>query len=83
MNWKNELQLNDLDPDQVLEFRCKICGNTHLRKAKELQNENSLSFMWLDQVEHDEHCRKRGCNGATMMSIYHQSATSGFVGGLA
>lgn len=83
MNWKNELQLSDLDPDQVLEFMCIRCGHTHLKRAAELQAENSMIWAWLDQIEGDEVCKKRGCSGNTRMSIYHNNSTSGFVGGLA
>lgn len=83
MNWKNELMLSDLEPDQVLEFICTKCGHTHLKRAEELQAGNSQSWVWLDQIEADEACRKRGCRGHTRLALYHNNSTSGFVGGLA
>jgi len=83
MNWKRELQLRDLEPDQRLEFICKNCGHTHYRFATELQKHNELSLLWLDEVEKDEVCHKRGCFGHVRLSLCHNHATTGFIGGLA
>lgn len=83
MNWKNDVQLQDLDPDQVLEFTCRQCGHIHIKHVSELQANEALMMFWMDQIEQEEVCHNRDCHGRVLMSIYHNNATSGFVGGLA
>ena len=83
MNWKRELQLRDLEPDQRLEMTCKTCGHVHYRFARELQIHNELLFAWLDELERDECCHKRGCHGKVRLALCHDHTTSGFIGGLA
>jgi len=82
MNWKHELQLRDLPADQRLELTCKQCGHTHYRTARELQARPELSFCWLDEIESDECCHRRGCHGRVRLALCHDHSTSGFVGGL-
>jgi len=83
MNWKTDLQLRDLDPDQIMEFTCLACGHVHHFNAALKQMHPELLFAWLDEIERDEMCKKPGCFGQTRLAIYHKSETSGFVGGLA
>ncbi|MEJ8476868.1 hypothetical protein [Roseibium algae] len=83
MNWKAEIQLRDLDPDQMIEFICRSCSHVHHRKASELQARADLMFHWMTEIERDETCRKRGCRGQCRMALYHECEASGFVGGLA
>ena len=82
MNWKRELQLCDLEPDQRLELTCKLCGHVHYRWVRELQAYRELSFVWLDEIERDECCHRRGCKGHVRLVLCHDHSTSGFVGGL-
>jgi hypothetical protein len=83
MNWKTDLQLRDLEPDQVMEFTCTTCGHVHHCDALVKQVHPELLFAWLDEIERDEVCKKMGCLGRVRLAIYHRSETSGFIGGLA
>jgi len=83
MNWKRELQLCDLEPDQRLEFTCRKCAHVHYRLASELQVHHELSFNWLDEIERDECCHRTGCHGHVRLALCHNHSTSGFIGGLA
>lgn len=83
MNWKRELQLNDIEPEQVLEFTCKTCASVYLQRASELQKQNELRFLWLDEVEKSAKCRQRQCYGNIKIAMSHDSKDSGFVAGLA
>ncbi len=83
MNWKRELQLCDLEPDQRLECICKACGHMHYLVARDLQVHPELSFTWLDEIERDECCHRQGCHGKIRMAQCHNHTTSGFVGGMA
>ena len=83
MNWKHDLQLSDLDASQRLEFTCRACGHVHYRCAGELQAHKELAFAWLDEIERSECCHARGCHGRVRVALCHDSATSGFAGGLA
>ncbi len=83
MNWKKELQLNDIDPEQALEFTCKKCAATYLLPAKELQKHYELRFLWLDEIERQSCCKQRDCHGSIRLAILHNSSNSGFVAGLA
>lgn len=83
MNWKHDVQLNDLDDNQRLEFTCRVCGVFYFRLATELKQREDLAFAWMDQVEKAHICLQRGCNGQVRLSLYHNSEASGFVAGLA
>ena len=83
MNWKTDLQLRDLEPDQVMEFTCTICGHVHHCDASIKQAHPELLFAWLDEIERDEICSKPGCYGQVRLAIYYNTQTSGFIGGLA
>ena len=48
MNWKTDLQLRDLDPDQIMEFTCLACGHVHHFNAALKQMHPELLFAWLD-----------------------------------
>ncbi len=83
MNWKRELQINDIAPEQILEFTCKQCASVYHQKAEQLQKHNELRFLWLDEIEKDAKCKQRLCYGDIRLSMCHDSANSGFVAGLA
>ncbi len=83
MSWKDELQLRDLEPEQILEFTCKTCGHVHHYEAGVLQENRDRICVWLVEIEAAERCKSRGCNGRMRLAIYHDNANSGFVGGLA
>jgi transcription elongation factor Elf1 len=83
MNWKRDMQLNDLDDNQRLEFTCKTCGAFFFKQAAQLKQRKDLEFAWLDEVEREHICLQRGCYGQVRLSLYHNSEASGFVAGLA
>ncbi|MEM7621542.1 MAG: hypothetical protein AAF228_14055 [Pseudomonadota bacterium] len=83
MSWKDEIQIRDLDPEQVLEMTCKSCGHVHHYDAADLQEKQDLFSLKLSEVEERERCRSWGCSGKVRLSIYHDNSHSGFVGGLA
>jgi len=83
MNWKRELQLNDIEAEQVLEFTCKICNSVYYKKAAEVQECVELRFLWLDEIESNAVCYQRLCYGNIRLAVMHENGASGFVAGLA
>lgn len=81
--WKSQIQVRDLDANQRLEMTCKTCGHVHYVTQALICTSPEREFLYLDEVERDSVCRARGCRGAVRLAIQSNSATSGFVGGLA
>ena len=83
MNWKTDLQLRDIEPDQKLEATCKLCGYTYYLQVKELHARPELQFIYIDELEKMSVCRARHCSGQVRLAMIHAGETEGFVGGLA
>lgn len=83
MNWKRELQLRDIDPDQHLEATCKRCGHTHYVDTAALMRQPGMQFNYMDELERMTLCKARHCGGAIRLALVHDRDTEGFVGGLA
>ena len=83
MNWKQELQLRDLDPAQPIEVQCRICGHGHNEWPSELLQQEELTYVYLDELEHHLKCTRRGCHGPVRLSLAKPGDTEAFVGGMA
>jgi hypothetical protein len=81
MNWKTDLRLADLDANTVLEATCKRCGLLATRSAASYQSK--YGHLYLDEFENRLRCSDRRCRGRMRMSMEHQHAIEGFVGGMA
>lgn len=81
--WKSQIQVRDLDDNQRLEITCRQCGHVHYLTRSMICVSPEREFLYLDEVEAETICRARGCRGRVRMAMQSQSATSGFVGGLA
>ena len=83
MNWQSDLQISDLDPDQMLEVTCKLCGHSRYEEPRKLIDDYGLHFAYLDEVAKLLICHRRGCRGGVRLSLSSEAETEGFVGGLA
>ncbi|MPT48234.1 MAG: hypothetical protein E2598_07400 [Sphingobium sp.] len=83
MNWKTNIQVLDLTPDDRLEMICKKCGHLRYLTGAQLLARNGAARLYLDQVEARAKCTQRGCGGPMRMAKPHAGETSGFVGGIA
>ena len=84
MNWKANLQILDLDPEQRLEATCKDCGHVHfITPAQVIRQGAERSFLYVDELERETICKARGCRGQVRLAMVRSGETSGFVGGLA
>ena len=83
MNWKRQLQISDLAPEQKLEMTCRRCGHVHYHTRETLLALQARPSLYLDEVEHRASCKGRDCRGGIRMVLIQNSDTSGFVGGLA
>lgn len=82
-NWKQNIQVRDLDPSQKLEITCKVCGHVHYLTRAVICASPEREFEYLDEVERTEICKARGCRGTVRLAMPRKGDTSGFVGGLA
>ncbi len=82
MNWKTEIQLNDLDNNQKLELTCILCGHSHYEKPDSLKQQGGMDFLYLDEVEKHLCCTRPYCKGRVKLAILYTQDTEGFVGGL-
>ncbi|WP_068084039.1 hypothetical protein [Polycladidibacter stylochi] len=83
MSWKDNIQLQDLEPDQRLEFTCKTCGHVFFRPVAEYLTKEEQRYLYLSEVEERQVCVQRGCGGTVRLAVSHKSKMSAFVGGLA
>lgn len=83
MNWKDNIQVRDLRPEETLALRCRYCGKVRRVTGAELAARNGAMFLYLSEVEARARCRQRGCNGAMLLSWPATGETAGFVGGIA
>lgn len=83
MNWKTEIQLVDLGPEQKLEATCTVCGHSHYPNIHELGSKQGMAYDYLDEVERNLFCPNRGCSGKMRIALSHAGDTEGFVAGLA
>lgn len=83
MSWKRNIQVRDLDAGQKLEMTCRTCGHVHYLTRALICATPEREFLYLDEVEREGVCRARGCRGQVRLAMQSNSATSGFVGGLA
>lgn len=83
MGWKRNIQVRDLDADQKLEMTCRKCGHVHYLTRAVICASPEREFLYLDEIEAEAICRARACRGKIRLAMQSNSATSGFVGGLA
>lgn len=84
MNWKQDLQLSDLDDGGNLEVSCRRCGHTRYETIATLKSRQDVHrHIYLDELETRLKCTQRGCHGAVRLSIVVDAETEGFMGGLA
>lgn len=82
--WKTTLQVRDLDPGQRLEMLCRVCGHVHYLTLPDIERQGrDRGFLYLDELERQTVCRRRGCHGTVRLAIVRTGETSGFVGGMA
>lgn len=82
-NWKESLQVRDLDPGQRLEITCRACGHVHYLTRELICVSAEREFLYLDEIERETVCKARGCRGAVRLALVRKGDTSAFVGGLA
>ncbi len=92
MSWKHDIQLGDLDGDQRIEITCRRCGHSHYQRVSDVMGQPGLdgqggekamtAYAYLDEVEAQLACKRRGCGGGVRISLTDTGETSGFVGGL-
>ncbi len=83
MNWKKELKVSDLSPDDLLEVICKKCGNGRYLTQSQLLAMRGMRHAYIDEVEKGLECHLRYCKGPVRVSLIHDDKTEGFVGGMA
>lgn len=84
MSWKSTLQVRDLTDGQKIEAVCRVCGHVHyICKATIAGDEPERGQLYLDEVERETRCRRRGCGGRVRLALVRLDELSGFVGGLA
>jgi hypothetical protein len=83
MNWKAELKLTDLPPEERLEVVCRACGKARYETVGDLLACEVFSQAYIDEVERGLRCADRFCRGTVRVAQVHDGKTDGFVGGLA
>lgn len=82
MNWKRNIQLRDLEPEQKVELACQSCSYVRFTNAGDLIKSRSDQNLYLDEVETRLSCGHRGCTGRVILALLHQGKVSGFIGGM-
>lgn len=84
MNWKTDLRLDDLPPDERLEALCRRCGAHKYYRARDLlETREEFRHAHLDEVEAALHCHRRRCGAGIRLYRADPGETEAFVGGLA
>jgi len=83
VNWKTNLRMSDLEPDQRLEVTCRTCGHVHYLTRQSIIVSPDDVQLYLDEVEHRIKCKARKCCGAVRIALVRKGEASAFVGGLA
>ena len=83
MNWRSNIQVLDLEPDDRLELTCRSCGRMRWLTATELLARREAARLTLGEVEARARCRQRGCHGHMRLAMPSPQDTAGFVGGIA
>ena len=83
MNWKSDLRLDDLPPEERLEIACRDCGAHRYYTARELLERKAFEGAYLDQVESVLRCHRKRCFGAVRLYRVNLGDTEPFVGGMA
>jgi len=83
VNWKTQLQVLDLAPEDRLELVCRRCGHLRALTGAQLQARPGAARLYLNEVEARARCTQRGCGGPMRMAWPHPGETHGFVGGIA
>ena len=83
MNWKTQIQLIDLGPEQKLEATCTVCNHSHYPNVHALIAKQGMDMYYIDEVERNLVCQNQGCGGAIRLALSHAGDTEGFVAGLA
>ncbi len=81
-NWKEKLQVGDMDRDQRFEMTCKDCGHMHYLTVDAILIVPSRKRLYLHEIEQKTKCKSRGCNGATRLAMVRNGDASAFIGGL-
>ena len=82
-NWKENIQLMDLDGAVRIEVTCKTCSYSWYECVQKLLLIKLNRFAYLDEVEDRLRCKARGCKGKTRIALSSEAETDGFLGGLA
>lgn len=83
MNWKTDLRLDDLPPEERLEAFCLECGAHQYYPAGVLMEREALRHACLDEVEKILRCHRKRCFGPVRLFRADPGDTEAFVGGLA
>lgn len=83
MNWKRDLKLADLAPEQMLEVTCRRCGLTRYESPQAVMAMPTMRQAYVDEAERALKCSGRFCRGPVRVSLIYDDKTEGFVGGLA
>jgi hypothetical protein len=83
VNWKTNIQILDLAPDDRLELTCRLCKTTRWLSGSECKARKGLGHLTLSDVERRARCKKRGCFGTMRLAMPSAQDTVGFVGGIA
>lgn len=83
MNWRRNIQVLDLEPDERFELVCRKCKKMRWLTAQELLDRADAKYLYLEDVERRARCRQRGCGGTMRMAQTSEGETTPFVGGLA
>jgi hypothetical protein len=83
VNWKKEIQINDLDPDTLIEVICRKCGNGRYASQSEILEMPGMQRAYMDEVEKAMRCHMRFCKGHILINLIYDDKTEGFVGGMA
>jgi hypothetical protein len=83
VNWRSNIQILDLEPDDRLELTCRKCGIFRWLTGAELLARKGKERLTLGEVEKRARCRQRGCGGTMRLAMPAPEDTAGFVGGIA